>query len=150
MVIGKLNFDIKIWRNKRMTCGRWNCMPKVAMQEWSGSHSQILPLINMVGDICGPAFFTCVPTQSTRLAFIGEKKLVLEKLESPLILFYFRRKNKTRKKTLKKWLHSFWKNMSLKKHVFEKPEFRSGDRLLIGKVPLRGSIPLSHTKVSID
>ena len=35
-----------------------------------------------------------------RLTFISEK-LVLEKLESPLILFYFKRKNKTRKKTLK-------------------------------------------------
>ena len=128
-----------------MTCGRWNCMPKLAMQEWSGSYSQILPLINMVGDICGPAFFTCVPTQSTRLAFIGEKKLVLEKLESPLILFYFRRKNKTRKKTLKKWLHSLWKNMSLKNL-----SLGPGIRLLIGKVPLRGSTSLSPTKVSID
>ena len=36
-----------------------------------------------------------------RLIFIGEK-LVLENLESPLILFYFKKKNKTRKKTLKK------------------------------------------------
>ena len=44
---------------------------------------------------------TCVPTQSARLTFIGEK-LVLEKLESPLILFYFKREKKTRKKTLKK------------------------------------------------
>ena len=43
----------------------------------------------------------CVPTQLTRLVFIG-KKLVLEKLESPLILFYFKKENKTKKKTLKK------------------------------------------------
>ena len=35
-----------------------------------------------------------------RLVFIGEK-LVLEKTESPLILFYFKRENKTRRKTLK-------------------------------------------------
>ena len=35
-----------------------------------------------------------------RLVFIG-KKLVLERLESPPILFYFKRENKTRKKTLK-------------------------------------------------
>ena len=51
---------------------------------------------------CGPTFFTCAPTQSTRIAFIGEKKLILEKSKSPLILFYFKRENKTRKKTLKK------------------------------------------------
>ena len=44
---------------------------------------------------------TCVPTQSARLIFIGEK-LVLEKLESPLILFYFKKEKKTRKKNLKK------------------------------------------------
>ena len=50
---------------------------------------------------CGPVFFKCVPTQSTRLIFISEK-LVLEKSESPLILFYFKKENKTRKKTLKK------------------------------------------------
>ena len=41
---------------------------------------------------CGPAFFTCIPTQWTRLIFIGEK-LILEK------------------------------------HVFEKPESRSGDQV---------------------
>ena len=52
-------------------------------------------------EYCGPAFFTCVRTQLARLAFIGEK-LVLEKSESPLILFYFKRENKTRKKNLKK------------------------------------------------
>ena len=40
------------------------------------------------------------PHSMARLVFIGEK-LVLEKTESPLILFYFKRKNKTRKKTLK-------------------------------------------------
>ena len=43
----------------------------------------------------------CVPIQSARLIFIGEK-LVLEKLESPLILFYFKKEKKTRKKNLKK------------------------------------------------
>ena len=41
------------------------------------------------------------PHSMTRLIFIGEK-LVLEKLESPFILFYFKRENKIRKKTLKK------------------------------------------------
>ena len=41
------------------------------------------------------------PHSMARLIFIGEK-LVLEKLESPLILFYFKRENETRNKTLKK------------------------------------------------
>ena len=41
------------------------------------------------------------PHSMARLIFIGEK-LILEKLESPLILFYFKMENKTRKKTLKK------------------------------------------------
>ena len=79
-----------------------------------------------------------------RLIFIGEK-LVLDKLESPLILFYFKMENKTRKKTLKKRLHSFWKGVYLKN-----PSLGPGIRLPIGKVPLKGSTPLSPTKVSID
>ena len=57
----------------------------------------------------GPTFFTCVPPRRWDSLFVGEK-LVLVKLESSLILFYFKRENKTRKKTLKnKWLHSFGK-----------------------------------------
>ena len=79
-----------------------------------------------------------------RLTFIGEK-LVFEKSESPLILFYFKRENKIRKKTLKKWLHNFFL-----KSVFEKPESMYGIQLPIGKVPLKGSTPLSLTTVSID
>ena len=56
-------------------------------------------LTNQTG--CGPAFFTCVPTQ-WQVSFLLMKKLVSEKLDSPLILFYFKRENKIRKKTLKK------------------------------------------------
>ena len=41
------------------------------------------------------------PHSMAMLIFIGEK-LVLEELESPLILFYFKKENKIRKKTLKK------------------------------------------------
>ena len=73
------------------------------------------------------------------------KNLVLEKLESPHILFYLKRENKTRKKTLKNLLHSFWKNVSLKN-----PSLSSEIKLLIGKVPQRGNTPLSLTKVSND
>ena len=38
----------------------------------------------------------------------------------------------------------------LEKRVFEKPESSPGIRLLIGKVPLGGSTPLSPTKVSTN
>ena len=61
------------------------------------------------------------------------------------ILFYFKKKNKTRKKTLKKWLHSFWKNVSLKN-----PSLGSGIKLPIRKLPLKGNTHLSPTKVFID
>ena len=93
---------------------------------------------------CGLVFFTCVSTQSTRLIFIGEK-LVLKKLESPLILFYFKKENKIRKKTLKKWLHSFTKSMYLKN-----PILGLEIRLPIGKVPLRDNTPLKLKEVSND
>ena len=63
-----------------------------------------------------------VLTQLTRLIFIGEK-IVLEKLESPLILFYFKREKNKKKKTLKKWLHSFGQAS------LEKPKSRSGDQV---------------------
>ena len=46
--------------------------------------------------------FSRAPSLDQRdLLFICEK-IVLEKSESPLILLYFKRENKTRKKTLKK------------------------------------------------
>ena len=87
-----------------------------SVQAWSLRSSAESP-------ICWPAFFMCTPTWLARLAFIGEN-LVLEKAESPLILFYFKMENKTRKKTLKKWLHSFWK-----KRIFEKPKSSSWDQV---------------------
>ena len=47
-------------------------------------------------------YFSRAPSLDQRdLLFICEK-IVLEKSESPLILLYFKRENKTRKKTLKK------------------------------------------------
>ena len=48
-----------------------------------------------------PIFLRVSPLNRQDLFFIGEK-LVLEKLESPLILFYFKKESKTRKRTLKK------------------------------------------------
>ena len=75
-------------------------------------------------------------------SFLFGEKLILANSESPLILFYFKRENKIRKKTLKKMTHSFWKNMSLKN-----PSLGLGIRLPIGKVPLRGSTSLSPKEV---
>ena len=72
--------------------------------------------------ICGPAFFMCVLICWRESPFNNEK-LVLEKSESPLILFYFKRKNKTKKKTLKKLLHGFGKAS------LGKPESWSGDQV---------------------
>ena len=43
------------------------------------------------------------------------------------------------------WLHNFWK-----KHVFENPSLSLGIKLPIGKVPLKGSTPLSPLKVSTN
>ena len=70
-----------------------------------------------------------------RLIFIGEK-LVLDKLESPLILFYFKMENKTRKKTLKKRLHNFGKAS------LEKPESRSGDQITYWEGKFKKVAPL--------
>ena len=93
--------------------------------------------------------WTCIfhvnPHSIGETHFYLVKNLVLEKLESPLILFYFKKENKIRKKTLKKWLHSFWKNVSLKN-----PSLGPRIRLPIRKVPLKGNTPLSLVKVSTD
>ena len=43
------------------------------------------------------------------------------------------------------WLRNFWK-----KHVFENPSLSLGIKLPIGKVPLKGSTPLSPLKVSTN
>ena len=43
------------------------------------------------------------------------------------------------------WLHNF-----RKKHVFEKPESKSGDQVTYWEVPLGGSTPLSPLKVFTD
>ena len=111
-----------------------------SVQAWSSKSPAESP-------ICGPAFFTCVPTRSARLAFYLFVKIwFFEKSWSRhLFYFYFWRENKTRNKTLKKWLHKFWKSVSLKN-----PSLSPGIRLPIGKVPLKGSTPLSPIKVSTN
>ena len=47
-------------------------------------------------------YFSRVSPLNGENRFFNCEKLVLEKLESPLILFYFKKKNKTRKKSLNK------------------------------------------------
>ena len=91
-----------------------------------------------------PHFSRAPPLDRRDSLFICEK-LILEKLESPPILFLFWRENKTKKKNPKKWLHSFGKSMSLRN-----PSLGLGIRLLIGKVPLGGSTPLSPIKISTN
>ena len=75
--------------------------------------------------MCRPANFMCIPTQFTKLAF-DDEKLFLVKSESPLILFYLKRENKTRNKTLKKVTPLFWKSMSSKK---QNSKYRLGDQV---------------------
>ena len=78
-----------------------------------------------------------------RLIFIGEK-LVLEKLESPLILIYLKGKIKQERKPLR--------NVSivLEKQVLKIPSLGPGIKLPIRKVPLRGNTLLSPKEVSND
>ena len=54
---------------------------QISKTEWALSHYDQLS--------CGPAFFTCAPTRSARLAFYLWKINFWKKLESPLILFLF-------------------------------------------------------------
>ena len=60
---------------------------------------------------------------SVRLVFLV-KNYFLEKLDLLLILFYFKRENKTRNKRLKKC-----DSIVLEKHVFKKPQSRFGDQI---------------------
>ena len=81
----------------------------------------------------------------TRFLFV-KKYLVLEKGWSRLFYFYFKGKIKQERKALKCDSIIFGKKgMSLKN-----PSLNPGSRLPIGKVPLKGSTPLSPTKVSTD
>ena len=63
--------------NHAQITGKW----MIAMNTWT------------LQPYCGPASFTCAPTRSARLAFIGEN-LIFGNSESPLILFYFKGKIK--------------------------------------------------------
>ena len=80
-------------------------------------------LNRLVETFCGPAFFTCAPT-CWRDSLFNDGKFVLVKSKLPLILFYFKRENRIRKKTLKKC-----DSIVLEKHIFEKPKSKFGDQV---------------------
>ena len=112
---------------------------------WSSCYweDKFIPYYNVVWySKCGLAFFTCIPIQWLDL-LLSVKKLFWKSWSRHLFYFYFKRESKTKKKTLKKWLHSFWKNVSLKN-----PSLGPGIRLPIRNVPLKSSSLLSPTKVS--
>ena len=77
--------------------------------------------------------------------FICEKLIFRKSWSRHLFYFYFEGKIKKERKTLKCDSIIFGKDMSLKN-----PSLSLGIRLLIGKVPLKGSTPLSPIKVSTD
>ena len=78
--------------------------------------------------------------------FICEKVTFGKKSQSRhLFYFYFKGKLKQERKTLKCDSIIFGKGMSLKN-----PSLDPGIRLPIGKVPLKGSTPLSPIKVSTN
>ena len=97
------------------------------------------------GPYCGPAFFTCVPTRSARLAFLFVKNNFWKSWSRHLFYFYFKGKIKQERKTLKSDSIVLEKSMSLRNS-----SLGPGIRLLIGKVPLGGSTPLSPKEVSTD
>ena len=67
-------------------------------------------------------YFSCVSPLVDETCF-GLKKKVFEKSESPLILFYIKRENKTIKKTPKS------DSVVLENHIFEKSESRFRDQV---------------------
>ena len=82
----------------------------------------------------------------TRILLFCEKLIFGKKSWSRhLFYFIFKGENKTRNKTLKNDSIIFGKSVSLKN-----PNLSPGIRLPIGKVPLKGSTPLSPIKVSTN
>ena len=95
---------------------------------------------------CVDPHFSCAPPLDRRDSLFICEKLILKKSWSRhLFYFYFKGKIKQERKTLKNDSIIFgkaclWKNLSLS----------PGIRLLIGKVPLGDSTPLSPREVSTD
>ena len=93
-----------------------------------------------------PHFSRASPLDRRYLLFICEKLIFRKSWSRHLFYFYFKGKIKQERKTLKCDSIIFGKDMSLKN-----PSLSPRIRLLIGKVPLGGSTPLSPIKkVSTD
>ena len=92
-----------------------------------------------------PHFSRAPPLDRRDSLFICEKLIFGKSWSHHLFYFYFKGKIKQERKTLKCDSIIFGKSMSLKN-----PSLSPGIRLPIGKVPLKGSTPLSPLKVSID
>ena len=93
-----------------------------------------------------PHFSRASPLDRRDSLFIYEKLIFGKSWSHHLFYFYFKGKIKQERKTLKCDSIIFGKKgMSLKN-----PSLNPGSRLPIGKVPLKGSTPLSPLKVSTD
>ena len=101
--------------------------------------SLILKIPNGVANLW-THIFHMRPHSISETRFLFGEKLILEKSKSPLILFFLKRKNKTRKKNLKKWLHSFGKS------CLWKPKSRSGDQVTYWKGTSRRQHPFKSYK----
>ena len=95
--LNNLTIEFEYGGSKKMYMGNGKGLNISRIRETSFLSSQhVLHLKNLWTRI-----FHLRPHSMGETRFIGEK-LVLEKSELPLILFYFKKENKTRKKTLKK------------------------------------------------
>ena len=92
-----------------------------------------------------PHFSRAPPLNRRDSLLICEILIFRKSWSRHLFYFYFKEKIKQERKTLKYDSIIFGKNMSLKN-----PSLGPGIRLPIGKVPLKGSTPLSPLKVSTN
>ena len=92
-----------------------------------------------------PHFSRAPPLDRRDSLFICEKLIFGKSWSRHLFYFYFKGKIKQERKALKCDSIIFGKSMSLKN-----PSLSPGIRLPVGKVPLKGSTPLSPIKVSTD
>ena len=114
------------------------------MSNWC---SLIEGVINKIYNLfVDPHFSHASPLDRRDSLFICEKLIFGKKVgAATYFIFIFKGKIKQERKTLKCHSIIFGKSMSLKN-----PSLSPGIRLPIGKVPLKGSTPLSPLKVSTD
>ena len=92
-----------------------------------------------------PHFSRASPLDRRDSLFICEKLIFKKTWSRHLFYFYFKGKIKQERKTLKSDSIIFGKAC-----LWKNPSLSPGIRLPIGKVPLKGSTPLSPLKVSTD